>query len=850
MKVSLPLFNQLTFKSKFVILMLFASIASIVVVGGLGVSVSRRAMRKTAFNQLETHRHSRQHQVETFFHDRLNHLTTLSEDRMVVSAMVEMNKGFRNINQKITPPEWDQQLKDYYATEVFPLWAESPWDRAANQALDQTANQFQPVSQSARYLQHHYLSTSPYSPTEKDRLVEATDGSDYSKFHGSYHRLFRNLVQSFDYSDLYLINHKTGDIIYSVNKAPDFATNLLTGPHRNSHLAEVTRQVQRNSDKGEVAIADVALYRPANQRPLLFMAAPIYNGPYVVGILALGLDSDRLAQLIADTEQPAYLQTSRYQEFLIPQTFILGPERTLRAASQNSPSNPLTQSIKTEVTQAAVDGLEGTRTLNDHRRVRVFSSYGPLDIEGLDWVMLSQIEQAYVFAPIQRLQWWIALASIGLVLLLTLVAMVAAGAMIRPIRQLSHWADQVLDGDFDAELDLVLEDELGQLVDTLQIMVTNLSHQVATLDQKMGENELLLTNLVPEAIAKRMRKGESPIADQLKQVTLLYARVEGIAELSSHMPPERVTEFLSTLMHEFDAAAERHGLEKQRALDTNYMAICGLTIPHLDHTRRTVDFALEMLQILSRNELGQGLGQGLNLGLRIAIHSGPVTAGVLSRKQFSYNVWGETVYLTLRLHAHIPLDSVVVTQEAHAYVADAYTFVPLRSITIPNVGAVDRWRFVSRDRLDPQWVDRVQASFKLLEPNLAGVAIAFYDRLAARNSEWRSRLSAERDPEGRGFGRVLSQVVTDLRQPGSSLPLLRRLIQDYRQGNGATTPYAGVQAALVGAIAQGLGDDWTEDTRQAWEECCRFLAKVLQEMTVLTETERELPKQKKINLNV
>lgn len=841
MKVNLPLFNQLTFKSKFVILMLFASIGSIVAIGWLGVSVGRRAMRQATLNQLVNHRQIRQQQIEDFFRDRQNHLVTLSEDRMVVSAMVELNKGFRNINQQITPPEWDQELKEYYATSVFPQWGQS-----VPNSLDQLAGQFQPVSQVARYLQHHYLSASPYGPDEKNQLVEAQDGSEYSEFHSNYHRLFRNLVQTFEYGDLYLINHKTGDIIYSVNKTPDFATNLLTGPYRNSTLADVTRQVQRQSDKGAVAIADFELYRPANQRPLIFMAAPIYNGPYVVGILALSLDSDRLAALIADTKRPNYLQSSRYQESLTPQTFILGPDRTLRATSHNAPSNPLTQSIKTAVSQLAVNGAQGTSTLSDHRRVRVLTAYSPLTIEGLEWVILSQIEEAYVFAPIQRLQLWIALASIVLVLLFTALAMVAAGVMIRPIRQLNHWADLVLDGDFDAELDLILEDELGQLVDTLQIMVTSLSHQVATLDQKMGENQLLLTNLVPEAIAKRMRKGETPIADQIKQVTLLYARVEGIAELNSHMTPEAVTEFLSTLMHEFDAAAERQGLEKQRALDTNYMTICGLTTPHLDHTHRTVEFALEMLQILNRKEIGRGL----DLGLRIGIHTGPVTAGVLSSKQFSYNVWGESVYLTLRLHAHVPMDGIVVTDAAHAYIADAYTFAPLSPLTITNVAKkVERWQLVSRDRLDSQAIETVQTSFTMIEARFGGFANAFYQRVGTQRSELRSHLSLAHDPEGQALGRLLAKIVADLPKPGTLLPLMHRLLQSYNTpSNGADIPYAGVKLALLGAIADSLGDDHTPAIRDAWAESFQFLADLLQEMNLVEA--QEMPKGKKLNLNV
>ncbi|NEP76662.1 MAG: hypothetical protein F6K29_35010 [Okeania sp. SIO2G5] len=194
------------------------------------------------------------------------------------------------------------------------------------------------------------------------------------------------------------------------------------------------------------------------------------------------------------------------------------------------------------------------------------------------------------------------------------------------------------------------------------------------------------------------------------------------------------------------------------------------------------------------------------------------------------------------------MDSIVATDAAHTYIADAYTFSPLRSITIPNVGQVDRWHLVSRDRLDPQYIETVQASFTALEPKLSDLAEAFYRHVGEQHPDLRSHLSFSTDPEGQAFGRLIAKIVADLPQPGTLLPLLHPLLQRYTPSNGSTIPYSGVKVALLEAIADSLDDGHTPEIRDAWDQSFRFLADLLQEMTVVREQDR--PKGRKINLNV
>lgn len=848
MKAQLPLVNRLTFKSKLILLTLFASVSSIIVIASLSTALSRWGLRQAAFNQLSTLRTEKRQQIQNYFQTLRSHAITLSADRTIVSAMVEFNKEFRQLDRTFIPTEWDQPLERYYEANYFP-------QLETLTGGEPRFGTYRPAGQAARYLQHHYLSQNSDDPDTKNLLIAAEDGSEYSRYHSEFHPLLNDIVQQFSYADLYLINHKTGDIVYSANKLPDYGTNLETDAYRDSSLADLVAAVRENPTRGEAAIADFQPYEPAGGVPALFITSPIYNGPYVVGILAIRIATAPINQLMAgviavedppNTSLDSYLVGTDGTLRSAPLAFRENPQRYTRRlrrqgvsddiltaiAQLNSPV--LQQPVETAAAQAALGGASDIQRQRDYRGISVLTAYAPIEVEGLSWAIVSQLETAEAFAAITRIELAILIASIILVTAFTFLAMMAATFTIQPIRQLNEWADQVVDGDFEAELDVESEDEIGQLTDTLQIMVTSLSHQVATLDQKMAENQVLLANLVPAAIAKRLRRGETVIADQVKQMTVLYASVVGMAELSQTLPAAQVTALLTRLMQAFDDAAEQHGMEIQHTPSTDYMAICGLTTTRLDHTKRTVEFALEMLQVMNRSEFGQSYA----LGLRLAIHTGSVTAGVVGTKRFGYSVWGEPIYLVTRLYAQAALNSVVLTQAAYERVADAYTCVSTGLATIEHMGTAKTWMLATREKMAVRQVNLVQDSFAKVKPNAEQVGRLFYDRLFEIRPDFKPLFhSTDLETQQGKLMATLAAAVEGLKNPEEIVPTLRDLGQRHETYGVHAEDYDDVRVALLWTLAKGLGDDFTPEVRQAWNSAFQFLSNIMIAAAAQTESE-------------
>ncbi|NEQ99532.1 MAG: adenylate/guanylate cyclase domain-containing protein, partial [Cyanothece sp. SIO2G6] len=280
-------FKNFSIKSKLTVMLLTASLGSILVVSYLSWNKARTILTEQIFNQLTSVRASKAYQVEFYFNSLINQIETLCENRMVVVAMSEFNREFDQLQQEEVPPTWDQAIASYYRDEFIPR-------------LDENINgtpvfeTYRPTELESRYLQYHYIANNPNPVGQKDELNRANDGSTYSLIHNRYHRLFQSLIQRFGYYDLFLIDAETGHIVYSVYKETDYATSLYTGPYRNSNLADVVRQVQDNPDVGAIQLVDFQFYRPSYNAPAAFIAGPIYDGSRLVGILAAQLPIDEI----------------------------------------------------------------------------------------------------------------------------------------------------------------------------------------------------------------------------------------------------------------------------------------------------------------------------------------------------------------------------------------------------------------------------------------------------------------------------------------------------------------------------------------------------------------------------
>ncbi len=186
-------------------------------------------------------------------------------------------------------------------------------------------------------------------------------------------------------------------------------------------------------------------------------------------------------------------------------------------------------------------------------------------------------------------------------------------------------------------------------------------HLFDQLKAEQDKSERLLLNLLPKSIAQRMKAGEGSIADQHSDVTVLVADLVGFSTLSSHIGAQQVVWLLNEIFSAFDILVQKHGLETIKTVGDAYMAAGGIAIPRPDHAEAMAELASDLTAEIGR----LNCEYSTSLRVRIGIGTGPIVAGVIGRKKFAYDLWGDTVNLAWHLAAVGEAGSIIVSQATY-----------------------------------------------------------------------------------------------------------------------------------------------------------------------------------------
>jgi adenylate cyclase len=207
-----------------------------------------------------------------------------------------------------------------------------------------------------------------------------------------------------------------------------------------------------------------------------------------------------------------------------------------------------------------------------------------------------------------------------------------------------------------------------------------------TLDRLNRQNEQLLLNVLPASIAAQLKKAEGIIAERLEDVSVLFADIVGFTSLSARISPSELIEMLNHLFSAFDDLVDRHGLEKIKTIGDAYMVAGGLPEPRPDHLEAMAAFALDMLKAMQAPPDGQD-----ELRVRIGIHVGSVVAGVIGRRKFSYDAWGDTVNTASRLESHGEPERIHVSEAVYLRLRDRFAFGPCHTVELKGKGPVSAY---------------------------------------------------------------------------------------------------------------------------------------------------------------
>lgn len=215
---------------------------------------------------------------------------------------------------------------------------------------------------------------------------------------------------------------------------------------------------------------------------------------------------------------------------------------------------------------------------------------------------------------------------------------------------------------------------------------------MASLVQEQARSERLLLNILPAAIAERLKDNDMRIADSYESVTVMFADLVNFTHISEKMPPTQLIDFLSQVFMKFDQLAEKYQVEKIKTIGDAYMVISGAPVICEDHARRIADMSLEMHAALKE----VAVKTNLDLQMRIGINSGPVVAGVIGSAKFSYDLWGDTVNLASRMEHICAPNNIQVTQNSKSLLDHAYDFSSKASVEIKGKGIVDTYVLLGR----------------------------------------------------------------------------------------------------------------------------------------------------------
>ena len=707
----LKLFRRLGVQSKVLAMVLLASLLSLLLTGLVSFSIGSNVLTTAATNQLVALRNSRVDALNDYFGFLRNHVLTMSEGFLVIDAIKDFRAAYPKLQNTTLSAEQQKKLVAYY-TDVFLPKLKKNLDGEPALAT------YLPSTPADRYLTYHYTANNPRAP-RLDELEDAGDGSEYSAVHRKYSRRFHRLTEVFGYRDIFLVDIDSGNVLFSVAKEADMGSNLKTGVYSDSALAKTFDEIRKSRDPYFVYISDIEHYKASFGEPAFFIGSTVFDGDKFIGALIYQLNPEAIDRVMTDNkkwEQQGLGKTG--ESFLVgqdfkfrssPRAFLENPKQyfqNLRAKGvsqekidwiKRTNSPVLIQEVRTEGAKRALAGQTSEAEEFDYRGKRVLKSYQPIRIGKHEWGLVAKIDKDEALQGVRRLRDALLLLGAILIPLLTLMSLALARTFIRPIQRLIGATKQIIAGDSAVQVKVDSADEFGELSSSFNSMAATLQQREESIRSQLQENDRLLLNILPARTAERLKQGEQSITEQYPSVSVLYADLEGFQDLSAELEPDQAIVVLNELIGAFDDAAERCGVEKLRSTGSNYLAVCGLSVPRIDDEKRTVELALAMLQVVER----LSVKHGVRLSLDIGIHAGALAAGVVGSGKFYYDVWGETVTIARAIHLSPKQNVIQVTEPVRRALDGLYSFEPMAPVEVKGEGVIPIWELT---RLDPALV--------------------------------------------------------------------------------------------------------------------------------------------------
>lgn len=316
------------------------------------------------------------------------------------------------------------------------------------------------ASTSPEALQRRFSIEHPEYGRNEPAIGSAAGASLYGEVHATFDHWWAEVARSRGYRDLFLID-ANGNVVYSATKESDFATNLETGPWRDTDLASIFRRVRSARRPDLITFTDFRPYAPSAHSPTAFMAAPIRYGPDLIGALAVQIPIERISRIM---QVAAGMGQSG-------ETILVGNDHLMRSNSRFSVQPTILRtSVDTRSVRRALQGETAVEYAVGRDGTPVLSAFAPFDFAGVRWAMIAEVATAEVLAPVRQMGHFMLLAGLLISAIAATIGFFYSRTITRPLVAMTSAMVRLARGDQAAEIPAVRRlDEIGDMTAAIRV---------------------------------------------------------------------------------------------------------------------------------------------------------------------------------------------------------------------------------------------------------------------------------------------------------------------------------------------------------------------------------------------
>jgi methyl-accepting chemotaxis protein len=576
------------------------------------LTLAEQTISDRSASQLLSIREIKRDQITDYFDVINNQLLTFANNTMVTSAINEFKESYTSYPTSLADKD-KNALIQYYEKDFSENYIKLNAGKES-----QAINQYQKLSPSAKALQSAYISNNSNALGEKNKLNQGAGNATYHKVHSIYHTYFDTYLNSFGYYDIFLVD-TDGNLVYSVFKELDYATNLLNGPYADSGLGKAFKKAL-TLPKGQSSLEDFSAYYPSYNNAASFIAAPvIYNGK-TEGVLIFQMPVDKINDLMTYNNQWEKFGLGESGE-----TYLVGSDKLMRSQSrfliedQSSYLKLLAKSMDAEAVNLikangsaiglqkvdsigvtkALAGESGFNIIEDYRGEKVLSAYAPLDLLGLRWAILSEFDEKEAHKDIEGVERALLKTMLWIFLILMVIAgfigllisRSVAGPIISVIKQIENATKSK---NLTLKLNEEGHSELAMLGHSLNVFFKELQSVMFSFNDssdKLSQHS--------EAIVTEMKQAKNSTTKQSQNAESVAAAINEMTT-SVHGVTEQAKDAANSVQHANDkctkTSAVANALGKDMSQLNHRMTQVSTSIHDLEQESISIGSVLDVIQ--------------------------------------------------------------------------------------------------------------------------------------------------------------------------------------------------------------------------------------------------------------